>query len=277
MINDKPTLLALDFDGVLCDGLLEYFQTAWRTYCQLWSYPQGVSPEELATGFYRTRPVIEIGWEMPILIRALVLGISEIEILQNWSRIADNIVREEQLKAEIIGPHLDRVRDEWINTDLSGWLGLHRFYPGVIERIKPLIEQSFPVYIITTKEERFVRSLLEQQGVNIPENQIFGKGYKRPKYEILRELLTKIEPTPHIWFIEDRLQTLLSVQQQPDLNNVKLFLADWGYNIQRERDLASESSAINLLSLSQFSQDFSEILRSRYDPDIEIQILRSRY
>jgi len=264
MINDKPTLLALDFDGVLCDGLLEYFQTAWRTYCQLWSYPQGVSPEELATGFYRTRPVIEIGWEMPILIRALVLGISEIEILQNWSRIADNIVREEQLKAEIIGPHLDRVRDEWINTDLSGWLGLHRFYPGVIERIKPLIEQSFPVYIITTKEERFVRSLLEQQGVNIPENQIFGKGYKRPKYEILRELLTKIEPTPHIWFIEDRLQTLLSVQQQPDLNNVQLFLADWGYNIQRERDLASESSAINLLSLSQFSQDFSEILRSRY-------------
>jgi phosphoglycolate phosphatase-like HAD superfamily hydrolase len=201
--------------------------------------------------------VIEIGWEMPILIRALVLGISEIEILQNWSRIADNIVREEQLQAEIIGPHLDRVRDEWINTDLSGWLGLHRFYPGVIERIKPLIEQSFPVYIITTKEERFVRSLLEEQGVNIPENQIFGKGYKRPKYEILRELLTNIEPTPHIWFIEDRLQTLLSVQQQPDLNNVQLFLADWGYNIQRERDLASESSAINLLSLSQFSQDFS--------------------
>jgi len=257
MINDQPTLLALDFDGVLCDGLLEYFQTAWRTYCQLWSYPQRVSPPELATVFYRTRPVIEIGWEMPILIRALVLGISESEILHNWSEIAHNIITEEQLHAEIIGPHLDRVRDEWINTDLSGWLGLHRFYPGVIERIKPLIEQSFPVYIITTKEERFVRSLLQEKEVNIPENQLFGKGYKRPKYEILRELLTQIEPTPQIWFIEDRLQTLLSVQQQPDLNKVQLFLADWGYNIQKERDLASECSSIHLLSLDQFSQEFS--------------------
>jgi 3-deoxy-D-manno-octulosonate 8-phosphate phosphatase KdsC-like HAD superfamily phosphatase len=27
-----PQTLALDFDGVLCDGLLEYFETAWRAY-----------------------------------------------------------------------------------------------------------------------------------------------------------------------------------------------------------------------------------------------------
>lgn len=130
----------------------------------------------------------------------------------------------------------------------------------MIERIKPLIEDGFPVYIITTKEERFVRSLLQEQGVTIPENQLFGKGYKRPKYEILRELLASIKPTPNIWFIEDRLQTLLSVQQQLDLNKVQLFLANWGYNLQKERDLASESSAIHLLSLPQFSQNFSEWL-----------------
>lgn len=279
MINDKPTLLALDFDGVLCDGLLEYFQTAWRTYCQLWSMPTGVSPEALAPLFYRTRPVIEIGWEMPVLIRALILGISEDEILRNWSEIAHHIITEEQLQAEIIGPHLDGVRDEWINTDLSGWLGLHRFYPGVIERIKPLIEDGFPVYIITTKEERFVRSLLQEQGVTPPENQLFGKSYKRPKAQVLRELFASIKPTPQIWFIEDRLQTLLSVQQQPDFKvetrpilaeteetethpgtSLRLFLADWGYNLQKERDLVGESSTIHLLSLSQFSQDFSEWL-----------------
>lgn len=260
MINDQPTLLALDFDGVLCDGLLEYFETAWRTYCQLWSPPEKVSPEALAPIFYRTRPVIEIGWEMPVLIRALVLGISETEILQNWSTIAHNLVTKEELKADVIGPCLDGVRDQWIHHDLSGWLGLHQFYPGVIERIKPLIEQDFPVYIITTKEERFVRSLLEEQGVTIPEGRIFGKGYKRPKAQILRELLTTIQPTPKIWFIEDRLQTLLSVQQQADLDSVQLFLADWGYNLQQERDLTSNYPRIHLLSLSQFSRDFLDWL-----------------
>ena len=256
----QPTLLALDFDGVLCDGLREYFQTAWRTYCQLWSPPDTVSPEELAPIFYRTRPVIEIGWEMPILIRALVLGISEAEILENWPQIAHQIVIKEQLKADVIGPHLDGVRDQWIETDLSGWLSLHQFYPGVINRIQPLIDSSVEVYIITTKEERFVRSLLEEQGVNLPKGKIFGKGYKKPKSQILRELLATSATPPNIWFIEDRLQTLLSVLKQPDLNTVQLFLADWGYNTQKERDSVVEYPPIHLLSLSQFSQDFSDWL-----------------
>gem|GEM_PF-4100580 len=30
MTIKTPTLIALDFDGVLCNGLIEYFQTAWR-------------------------------------------------------------------------------------------------------------------------------------------------------------------------------------------------------------------------------------------------------
>ena len=30
-------LIAFDFDGVICDGLLEYFQTAWQAYCEVFS------------------------------------------------------------------------------------------------------------------------------------------------------------------------------------------------------------------------------------------------
>ncbi|TAF20763.1 MAG: HAD family hydrolase, partial [Nostocales cyanobacterium] len=37
MTANSPTILALDFDGVICDGLIEYFEVAWRTYCQIWS------------------------------------------------------------------------------------------------------------------------------------------------------------------------------------------------------------------------------------------------
>ncbi|MEN9520383.1 MAG: hypothetical protein RLZZ381_2971, partial [Cyanobacteriota bacterium] len=32
-----PDILALDFDGVVCDGLLEYFATTKRAYQQIWS------------------------------------------------------------------------------------------------------------------------------------------------------------------------------------------------------------------------------------------------
>ena len=31
-----PNILALDFDGVLCDGVREYFETSRRTYMKVW-------------------------------------------------------------------------------------------------------------------------------------------------------------------------------------------------------------------------------------------------
>ncbi len=87
MANKFPTILALDFDGVICDGLIEYFQTAWRTYCQIWKPVETVPDPDLALSFYRVRPAIETGWEMPLLIRALLTGITEEQILLENGRI----------------------------------------------------------------------------------------------------------------------------------------------------------------------------------------------
>ncbi|MEL6856377.1 MAG: HAD family hydrolase, partial [Cyanobacteria bacterium J06607_13] len=68
----QPELIAFDFDGVICDGLIEYFQTAWKAYCQLFHPASEQPPEGLSDRFYPLRPVIETGWEMPILIHVLV-------------------------------------------------------------------------------------------------------------------------------------------------------------------------------------------------------------
>ncbi len=84
---------------------------------------------------------------------------------------------------------------------------------------------------------------------------------KRPKYEILRELiqLHKV-PQETVWFVEDRLKTLQLVDQQLDLKDVKLFLADWGYNTPLEKTTTQNDPRIQLLSLSKFGQDFSQWL-----------------
>ena len=249
-----PNILALDFDGVLCDGLEEYFLTAWRTYCQVWQPDNREPTEDLAPVFYRLRPVIETGWEMPLLLRAMILGVSEAEILQDWQAIAQQLLTSENQKAQQLGPLLDKQRDEWISTDLDNWLSYHRFYPGTIEKLRSLLESSTEPVIITTKEERFVRKLLQQQGIEFPEGKIFGKGCKRPKHQILREVGASVKT---IWFIEDRLKTLQSVQQQSDLQQVKLYLADWGYNTAAQRESARNHPGIQLLSLEGFAKDFS--------------------
>jgi phosphoglycolate phosphatase-like HAD superfamily hydrolase len=257
MTASNPTILALDFDGVICDGLIEYFEVAWRTYRQVWSPANDTPPDDLALRFYRLRPVIETGWEMPVLIKALIDDIPDDQILQAWTTITPQILLKDKLQAKEIGAKLDQIRDEWIATDLLGWLSLHRFYPGVVEKIKATLASNIKLYIVTTKEGRFVQQLLQQAGVDLAPAAIFGKEEKRPKYEILRELKQQADSqSVSLWFVEDRLKTLQLVQQQSDLKDVQLFLADWGYNTQSERKAAQNDAQIQLISLSQFAKDF---------------------
>jgi phosphoglycolate phosphatase-like HAD superfamily hydrolase len=259
MTANHPSILALDFDGVICDGLIEYFEVAWRTYCQVWLPKQDTPPNDLASKFYQLRPVIETGWEMPVLVKALIEGISEEKILQEWAKIAQELLLRDNLKATELSSKLDKIRDEWITTDLNSWLSLHKFYPGVIEKLKATDSSIIQLYVITTKEGRFAQQLLKQGGLDLPREVIFGKEVKRPKYEILRELIQETKTSPEsVWFVEDRLKTLQVVQQQPELNEVRLFLADWGYNTPTEKVTAQNDPRIQVLSLTKFAQDFSK-------------------
>lgn len=259
MSHHAPTVLALDFDGVLCNGMKEYFQTAWRAYCNLWQPEDSTPPNGLAERFYRTRPVIETGWEMPLLVRSLLLDTLEADILLNWAAIAKQQVTTDGVTAAQLANEIDEVRDRWITTDVKSWLAEHEFYPGIIPQLQTWLTSPLEVIIISTKEGRFIQQLLQQHSVDFTQLKILGKEVKRPKPETLRSLLAesnRAEPnsTGSIWFVEDRLQTLQAVCRQADLNDVKLFLADWGYNTQAERDSTAHEPDIHLLSLQQFSQ-----------------------
>ncbi|MDX2229610.1 MAG: HAD family hydrolase [Leptolyngbyaceae cyanobacterium bins.349] len=260
MVSKSPTVLALDFDGVICDGLKEYFITAWRAYCQIWQ-PQDVTPPPgVAEAFYRLRPVVETGWEMPVVIRAVLQGVSEAAILQDWAAIAQDMITREQLTpAQLVG-QVDGIRDQWIASDVESWLAEHRFYPGVSDRLKTILQAELHVAIISTKEGRFIQQLLAQQGIDLTELQIYGKEVKRPKGDILLELMQIFGDHASFWFVEDRLKTLQGIQKRPELATVQLFLADWGYNTDRDRAEATRDPLIHLISLEQFSRDFSDWL-----------------
>ena len=259
---DKPKILALDFDGGICNGLKEYFQTTLRTYQKLWKDDSQNDLEIWANSFYKLRPVIETGWEMPILLRALVLQYEQDNIESNWHNVCSEIVTKENLNKQQVMSALDGVRDHWIQTDLDNWLALHEFYPGVLEKLGKLLDSSTLLYIVTTKEGRFVKQLLKQQNLSFPEDHIFGKEVKQPKFDTLRQILKINQETPNnLWFIEDLLKTLNKVKSQEYLTEVNLFLADWGYNTIKSHELVKQDSTINLLSLDTFSQDFSEWIK----------------
>ena len=195
--------------------------------------------------------MVETGWEMPVVLRSRLLGYSEQEILEDWRRVCQTVVEDEQLNSSELANAVDGVRDRWIRENVDNWLSLHRFYPGVIEQLNHLQALEIPWVIITTKEGRFVRALLAGQGIEFQRNQLFGKEVKLPKYEILRRLLNET-PYSEIIFIEDRLNTLYSVAEYDDLRAVQLYLADWGYNTESMREMAEQDERIKVISLEQF-------------------------
>lgn len=267
----SPRILVLDFDGVLCDGRAEYFASSCRVCAQVW----GLAPaqlEPLRPAFDRLRPLIETGWEMPLLLWGLQEGIREEDLRQDWPGWRQQLLQQSGIPALSLIQALDRVRDRWIAEDLQGWLGLHRFYPGVAAWLRQVQAAGEPrLAILSTKEGRFIQQLLGRAGIQLPRHRILGKEVRAPKATTLQRLLAAAQlPAEELWFVEDRLQTLRQVQRVPELEQVLLFLADWGYNLPEEREEAARDPRLRLLSLEQLCQPFDRWIASPPPPRLSI-------
>ncbi len=246
--------LALDFDGVLCNGLREYFQASCRAYQAIWPEPTEAITSALEPPFQKLRPLVTHGWEMPLVLRALQQGYGLTEIEQSWDGLKSQLLAVTGLSSKALETILDGVRDAWIETDWQGWLSLHEFYPGIVTQLQAWQKADIPWLIITTKETRFVTYLLAQAAITPPPLGIYGKDTQQTKVEVLLELQQRLKSP--IWFVEDRLDALFAVMAEPHLAAVELFLAAWGYTTPAACERARADQRIHLLQLEQFSQDF---------------------
>jgi hypothetical protein len=251
-----PNILALDFDGVLCDGLREYFEASRRSYRRVW--PDAKAPgDDLYPTFGALRPVIMTGWEMPLLLRALVLGYPATAILQDWERVRGALLNSEprrgQALSRTLSRTLDQVRRQWIAADPEDWLARHRPYCG-LEEIRRLVAEPEHTVLVTTKEGEFARRILAHW--QVPVADIQGKETGTHKCDNLRALIASYTAArgvrPRLWFVEDRLETLRHVASHADLADVGLFLAAWGYNTPERRAAVRGDARIRLLELDQF-------------------------
>lgn len=257
MTRATPAVLALDFDGVLCDGRREYFETAWRAYTRSWP-ALALTAERRATlarEFSSLRPLIESGWEFPLLVHALVAGhpVPAPDDRAMWLAVAQKLAADAGVSPETLKQQVNDVRDGWFAADPSGWIAHHDFYPGVLERIARALDEGVVAAIVTTKAERFVRALLHARSEQLAKLAILGWDGPRivPKDECLRRLIAThglAADGAGLWFVEDMLETLERIERAtPALDGVRLFLADWGYNTSAQRERARTTDRIGVL------------------------------
>uniref|UniRef100_A0A7I4CU35 Uncharacterized protein n=1 Tax=Physcomitrium patens TaxID=3218 RepID=A0A7I4CU35_PHYPA len=247
-------LYALDFDGVLCDSCGKSSISAVKA-AQI-RYPELFAGMDAATETWilytmrvrarpeQVRPVVESGYENVLLVRLLLEitaphlrggELSVDDILADWEHgIKPVLMKEWSENKEDLVDLFGKVRDDWLEHDLRGWIGANRFYPGTADALK---FSSSTLFIVTTKQARFASALLREiGGIDFPMDRIYGLG-SGPKVEVLKKLQERPEHeglTLH--FVEARLATLRNVIKTPAFDNWHLYLGTWGYNTQSERD-----------------------------------------
>ena len=223
-------LLVFDFDGVLVDGMEEYWWSARRAALEL-ARPAGLElalPEQAPPAFARLRPLIHKGWEMVLM--AAELGRPDFLLpatSADYHRCVEAaLVRWSWSRGALQGA-LEAVRSQAIATDPAAWMARHRFYPGVVERLRRLASEGADWAVLTTKGGAFAAQLLA--AADLTPRALYGHEQGSKPEVLLRLQQGEWDGDGPIWFIEDRRPTLELVRATAGLERVRCFLVSWGY------------------------------------------------
>jgi len=239
---NNSILYALDFDGVICDSAVETAITGWKAAKAIWSDMPEAVPPAMIDKFRLARPIIETGYEAILAMRLLYLGETTEAIFSGYAGKIQNLLKQAQITPEDLKKLFGETRDAWIESDLADWIKMNPLFPGVAAKLQQL-GQHTPWLIITTKQERFVKQILKANAIELADERIFGLDRNISKPEVLIQCL-QTHPNQTIYFVEDRLPTLINVQKNQQLTSVKLIFALWGYNTAEDKAIAAQHGFI---------------------------------
>mmetsp|Transcript_33386 Transcript_33386/g.79152 ORF Transcript_33386/g.79152 Transcript_33386/m.79152 type:complete len:375 (-) Transcript_33386:163-1287(-) len=268
------------------------WKAATKLWPGIFSSEESISKKaDIIEGMRVARPVIETGYENIPMVRAMLEGTSPESMLKGWETMLPQLMEKYGLNRAEMVELFGSTRDEWIEQDLEGWLAPNRFYPGVTGATKTAFENPRgAMYIVTTKQAgadprppfpetpsspprpptlsaspspipnprclqaRFTEALLrDMAGIPFPSDRIFSQTVSgRPKSEVLAMLMEQ-HPNAELRFFEDKMGTLEKIAQMEGMDPWKLFLVDWGYNTEEERERARASDRIALIGPDQYA------------------------
>ena len=246
----KQKLFLFDFDGVIVDGINEYWHSSLLACEKFLNSPDIKIDQnyykEISNTFKEVRPFVKYGWEMVLIVHQIIkrenpLSNNKENFINNYHYNCQKILNDNSWLSEDLQNFLDESRQYQIAKNFEMWVNLHNPFYEVIDFIRKINKAEIKTGIITTKGEKFASSIIKN--LNIFPTFVFG--YESgTKIEIAGKLSQKYEI---IGFLEDRRKTLVDIKQNPETKHIPCYLADWGY--LKDSDRKNLPKEIKLLKL----------------------------
>ncbi|MBD2520662.1 HAD family hydrolase [Nostoc sp. FACHB-973] len=235
---------ALDFDGVIADGLNECILVTWNGYYgkSLDDFSlQGLAnvPDWFIVRFTQCRnfakhlrhfAVAIFDRDTPIYTQEdyeqlyLSLDTSEVD---NFTQKVNNYRANARTEKE------------------SLWLEMHTLYPNMQSFLERL---EVPLYIVSAKDSASIIKILARTGINVSPKRVFGE--QRYKPVALQEIQQRENLHPaEIFFLDDNIMNVIEAKEE----TYSAYWASWGYRAEHHLELAHQHQ-VTSLSLEQLSE-----------------------
>lgn len=251
-MRGSASLVVLDFDGVVCDALVECAAVS-----AVGGQPSGPLPDladalETLTAQFVTRFAS---------VRPHCRTLADFMVVNSISGPVSTRAEFEAARAACDRAEVDRqsaraqaARDHWRIAAPSAWLALHTPYPGV-EHL--LTAASGRVAIVSNKDAASIHRLLEHFGVAQHVREVVGGCSDKPS-----ALARLAGGRGAVSFIDDNLANVLAVGRVP---GVRSLWATWGYHSLEDRAVATARgvTALTLDELGDIELSPSELQLER--------------
>jgi phosphoglycolate phosphatase-like HAD superfamily hydrolase len=214
-----PTLLVLDFDGVICDSVDEAFLASWTAYHGLYRKDEPTAvPVTLHRDFARLRPFIRTGEDFVLIQDLLATG----KTVENQEQFDEALRRMGDATRDSFKEIFYQARTRLLETERTLWLSLNRIYPHVDKALRMMAGWKDFV-ILSTKKPQFINEVLVFHGLTVPQERILYSD-REPKLMVTERVRNEGGYTTAI-LVEDQIDHI-----RDNVNpRVGVRLATWGY------------------------------------------------
>jgi phosphoglycolate phosphatase-like HAD superfamily hydrolase len=239
----RRPVLALDFDGVICDSLTEGLLVSWNAHIgapvEAFADPglAGVPPE-VTDRFTRCRPFARhLGhWLVPFVAGSVPT--SQREFAARYDELTEAQVLSFTATAGRYRAQVRRLYPEQ-------WLAHHH----VQLALAPALAEA---YVVTARDARSVRQILDAHAIGIDKTRIFGS--RSDKNTALRAIAVReaVEP-PAVTLVDDNIENCVAAKSA----GYAAWWATWGYNSDGDSALAA-SFGIPAISIATLRQPWAD-------------------